>query len=179
MNSEQKFPNSAKAIIVGLTIAFGISVFYNFQNGCKNTGTVSTDSPQDQIDFPYFVSDQYNKDNPGLDSIKDNTSIIKKSKADSCIDAYKKHPSRLTIYGGQTLRGYVINIPNLKKLLDQNPEEIFLEFGVKPELMNANQNKQYFTMIISGYDKSNYILRDGTDELFYEYIRPCPPNCPR
>lgn len=195
MNTEKKFSNPAKAIIAVLSIALLCSLFFLYkaynlpQPVADESGTVRPDSgntaeaafmrsKSSGFTFPYFTGDD-----KMLDSLKVyDTDTIDPSLARICIDKYAMHGNALRMRIDSTteevVRGFRLNMRVIDPLLKKNPAYLFLEFGVKPELVNASSSRQEFTMIITGVDDQNNVIKAKNRELTYEYLKPCPPKCP-
>lgn len=87
------------------------------------------------------------------------------------------------------LHGWRLELDSIKSLITPSPlsgqapaKELLLIPAMMPLVPNAtcnNISNEYLTLIIAGIDANNNIIykSDGKADL-YEYLKPCPNNCP-
>lgn len=84
------------------------------------------------------------------------------------------------------LQGWRLNLEKIKTLLD-NPDvrELFLVPIMQPELDNNNMpSDTVISILIAGItptpdDTGMVLFNKSSPSLFFEYLRPCPDNCPK
>lgn len=112
-----------------------------------------------------------------------NTTRISADTANMCINAYREHPDTLIMITAedtrQALRGYRVNMNNLMPLFELSPEELYIEFGVRPDDLSKPPAQQAFTIFISGLTNNEKVKTPAGVTMYYEYVMRCPTNCPK
>jgi hypothetical protein len=100
---------------------------------------------------------------------------------------YADNPDAMKIQtptGIQVLKGVRFEAQQIKNLLEgknesgvvvQSPaEHLYIMFGVRPHDIGKPAGEQFFTLVASGIDGQNNLLKD----VLIDYAAPCPHDCP-
>lgn len=111
------------------------------------------------------------------------TSRVSPDTALMCINAYREHPDTMVMYTPENaalaVRGYRIDLNNIAPLLDLNPQELYVEFGIRPEDLGKPAAQQSFTVFVSGLTNNEKVKSPAGVVMYYEYVMRCPISCPK
>ncbi|MGQ3012487.1 MAG: hypothetical protein ACT6QS_02165 [Flavobacteriales bacterium] len=182
------FSKPAIGVIFALLIVIG---FLSYKIIAKNPQALSSS----HADIGTQISSKYlkSKKNPKSEDLY--TSKIKYATAVECKKAYNAFVTNLIIEKGpdagkkpfvdHKVNGWRVNLASIEPLLRRYRQseitELFLVPIMKPLEDETPAKYEISLMIAAIRTIDDHILIDRTDaeDVLYEYLKPCPDNCPR
>lgn len=101
--------------------------------------------------------------------------------ADSARALYRDHPNHLTVFDGtskETLEGFIMRKDRIQLLFDES-EYLYFALGIVPGEFQHHDSVKNFTLYVYGMDSTHAIIKKRGKAQVYEYLTPCPKQCPK
>jgi len=179
--SSNTFSTPAKAIITVLTIALLVTGYIAFMKEKGTSGNEDNSENAKKTSASMVLPRSQDTQSPN----EDGTTLVSATTVNNCVTAYENHPKKFTQHAtSQTLKGFSINVDAIRSTLLDNPgiKYLHIALGVHPDHLANSSAQQDFTIFVSGLKSDfSYIVKDTVSDepYFYEYVKPCPTNCPK
>jgi|GEM_PF-1382652 len=194
------FSKPAIGIIALLLVIIAIETFYLIKKEPARTQT-SSERPGANTQNGLRFEDEVNK----KDSTKKSTRQITYRNAVRCKKAYENIMQSYILTDGQQnkdgkafqdkpLIGWRMQLDSIRPLLemyyhytssDEQIKELFLAPIMRPEGTDGNPSVKYVSLLITGIKSNSKTGKDSIvfdksnkKRVFFEYLKPCPDNCP-